>query len=237
MAKIDEARKILSSLDMPNAQLSDICCYTLLAMAAVSVNSEWSSASNGWIRIHDIIRFIGAEYGVQYAENSRETFRKQALHQFRNAAIVEDNGMATNSPNYRYRITKEALALIKTFGCNDWDYRFLAFKENHASLIEIYTSKKVTKKQPVRVNKKVMSFSTGKHNELQRLILEEFAPRFAPDETLETMKSDPQWQPKLGFGGGYGHKLCLMGNIDINDILPFGTEEAVRQNVRETICK
>ena len=33
----------------------------------------------------------------------------------------------------------------------------------------------------------------------------------------------------------YGHKLCLMGNIDINEILPFSDEETVRRNVRETI--
>lgn len=33
----------------------------------------------------------------------------------------------------------------------------------------------------------------------------------------------------------YGEKLCLMGNIDINEILPFGDEELVRKTVRETI--
>lgn len=33
----------------------------------------------------------------------------------------------------------------------------------------------------------------------------------------------------------YGERICLMGNIDLNYILPFGTEEEVRKNVRETI--
>jgi uroporphyrinogen decarboxylase len=33
----------------------------------------------------------------------------------------------------------------------------------------------------------------------------------------------------------YGDKLCLMGNIDINNLLPFGTEQQVRMKVRETI--
>ncbi len=33
----------------------------------------------------------------------------------------------------------------------------------------------------------------------------------------------------------YGERLCLMGNIDINEILPFGDEETVRKTVRETI--
>ena len=30
---------------------------------------------------------------MTYAENSRETFRKQAMHAFRTAALIEDNGM------------------------------------------------------------------------------------------------------------------------------------------------
>lgn len=33
----------------------------------------------------------------------------------------------------------------------------------------------------------------------------------------------------------YGEKLCLMGNIDINEVLPFADEETVRRVVRETI--
>ncbi len=33
----------------------------------------------------------------------------------------------------------------------------------------------------------------------------------------------------------YGDRLCLMGNIDINYVLPFGTPEEVEQVVKETI--
>ena len=34
---------------------------------------------------------------------------------------------------------------------------------------------------PVRINGEDFTFSAGKHNELQRAIIEEFAPRFAPN--------------------------------------------------------
>ena len=180
MPKKEEAKEILSSLDMPTAQQSDICCYTLLAMSSIPEQSEWKSAHNDWIRIHDIMQFINTSYGVRYAENSRETFRKQALHHFRNAAMIEDNGQATNSPNYRYRLTDEFLVLVKTFGTTGWRDNLDAFLENHPSLIELYTSKKTMTQIPVEVNEKRISFSIGQHNELQKLILEEFAPRFAP---------------------------------------------------------
>ena len=75
-----------------------------------------TDATNEWIRIHDVIAFSNNNYGTTYAENSRETFRKQAMHHFRNAAFIEDNGKATNSPNYRYRLTDEMLKLVQSFG-------------------------------------------------------------------------------------------------------------------------
>lgn len=120
MDKIEEARKILELVGMPKAQQADICCYTLLAMADFKPGMQWNEAENKWIRIHDMIQFSNTFYGTTYAENSRETFRKQALHRFRTAALVEDNGTATNSPNYRYRLTEETLKMLKIFQSVEW---------------------------------------------------------------------------------------------------------------------
>ncbi|MCL1795052.1 MAG: restriction endonuclease [Oscillospiraceae bacterium] len=180
MPKKDDAKAILSALNMPPAQQSDICCYALLAMGSITNQIEWASSKNDWIRIHDIMQFIDLSFGVRYAENSRETFRKQAIHHFRNAAIIEDNGKATNSPNYRYRLTDEFLKMVKKYGSDEWNNLLENFFKNHPSLMEIYASKKRMTKMPVQINGEEMSFSTGKHNQLQKLILEEFAPRFAP---------------------------------------------------------
>ena len=88
MDKIEEAREILKFVGMPKAQQADICCYVLLAMAGIKPDMSWRNATNEWIRIHDIIQFTNSNYGSTYAENSRETFRKQALHRFRTAALV-----------------------------------------------------------------------------------------------------------------------------------------------------
>lgn len=181
MKKIEEARDILETLGMPKSQLADLCCYVILAMTKIEEDDLWSNAESTWIRIHDIMQFIKQKYNVSYAENSRETFRKQAIHHFRNAAIIEDNGKATNSPNFRYRITSEALNLIQSYGGDNWKFSISAFKSNHQTLIDMYTSKKVMQKQPVNINGDMFTFSTGKHNELQKYIIEEFAPRFAPN--------------------------------------------------------
>ena len=194
MDKIEETRQFLKMIGMPKAQQSDICCYTLLAMAKITPNMKWEDATNEWLRIHDIIQFVYENYGIKYAENSRETFRKQALHRFRTVALVEDNGKPTNSPNYRYRLTEETLRLISQIQTQELEKSINRFLEYHEKLIDIYASKKKMTMMPVRINGADFSFSAGKHNELQKAIIEEFAPRFAPNaECLyvgDTIKKD-----------------------------------------------
>lgn len=179
MFKLEEAKNILNELKVPLKQQSDLCGYVILAMADIKKNDEWANATNKWIRIHDVIAFIRDFYEVSYAENSRETFRKQAMHHFRNAAFIEDNGKATNSPNYRYRLTDEMLLLVKTFQSNQWEEQKNNFLKSHQNLIDLYSSKKAVRKMPVKINGDDFTFSPGKHNQLQKFIIEEFAPRFA----------------------------------------------------------
>ena len=179
--KIEETRGFLQTIGMPKAQQADICCYVILAMADIKPDMSWSEATNEWIRIHDIIQFVNTFYSTSYAENSRETFRKQALHRFRTAALVEDNGKATNSPNYRYRLTEETVKILRTMETPAWKESIKRFLYYHEKLIDLYASKKKMSMMPVNINGENFKFSVGKHNELQKAIIEEFAPRFAPN--------------------------------------------------------
>ena len=207
MDKIEETRDFLDHIGMPKAQQADICCYVILAMAGIKPDMQWKEATNEWIRIHEIIQFANSYYGTTYAENSRETFRKQALHHFRTAALVEDNGKATNSPNYRYRLTKETFQLLRVRDTMEWEVSLRRFQHYHPSLVETYASKRKMIMMPVKINGQDFSFSPGKHNELQKAIIEEFAPRFAPDseclyvgDTIEKdLVKNVEKLTKLGF--------------------------------------
>ena len=57
----------------------------------------------------------------------------------------------------------------------------MEFLSSHETLMDIYASKRTMRKMPVRINGENFTFSPGKHNKLQKAIIEEFAPRFAPD--------------------------------------------------------
>lgn len=215
MSKIEEARKILSELNVPKKQQSDLCCFVLLAMSDIKEDATWKSATNNWIRIHDVLVFTRENYGTDYAENSRETFRKQAMHHFRNAAFIEDNGKATNSPNYKYRLTDEFLLLIKSYGIDLWKQRKAGFLSSHESLISMYASKRSMQKMLVIINGTCFTFSPGKHNELQKAIIEEFAPRFAPgseclyigDTTEKDLVKNEEKLPELGFSITFHDKM------------------------------
>ena len=141
--KFSEAQAILRAIGMPERQQTPICALSLLALAHIRPDDDWCQASNEWIRIHDIIQFVNLNYEVDYAENSRETFRKQAMHHFRNAALIEDNGKATNSPNYRYRLTHgNSPPFCRHFHTNLWEKSLKEFTDVHESLISIYASEK-----------------------------------------------------------------------------------------------
>ncbi|MBQ9717384.1 MAG: restriction endonuclease [Clostridia bacterium] len=181
MNKKEEAKEILNALQVPAGQQNDMCCLTLLALAGIENTESWENASSKWLRIHDILVFIREKYGVAYAENTRETIRKNAIHNFKNAAFVEDSGDATNCPRYSYRITDEMLELLRSFRTDKWEENLAQFQTKHDLLVNLYTSRRTRRKMPVRINGIDFSFSPGKHNLLQKAIIEEFAPRFAQE--------------------------------------------------------
>ena len=127
MSKLEEAKEILSSLKVPAKQQNGMCCCVLLAMANLTEEQAWGSAANNWIRIHDVIAFANSNYGTTYAENSRETFRKQAMHHFRNAAFIEENFKKKISPELRSRFDYKGMFNLLT----DEDKRkFVHFRVN-----------------------------------------------------------------------------------------------------------
>jgi adenine-specific DNA-methyltransferase len=72
-----------------------------------------------------MMEFFAEHYGKVYAPNTRETVRRQTVHQFVQAGLAVPNpdepSRPTNSPRAVYQIEARALALLKTFGTTEWD--------------------------------------------------------------------------------------------------------------------
>lgn len=188
MGKIDEAKEILKQLGFPKRQQNDRSGYTLLALLNLAEYDNWNYATNELIGIHGIINFIAEKYNLQYAENSRESIRRQTIHQFEQAGIIERNAddktRATNSGKTVYSLTKEALKLIRTYGTREWDENINIFVLKEKTLSEKYAKKRDVHKIPIEIEGKKFSLSSGEHNILQKKIIEDFGAIFAKGSKL-----------------------------------------------------
>ena len=104
--ELEQAKSLLTALGLPKAQCNDRSAWVFLALADVKPADEWSSASAPLLPTVTIMEFIRNEYGMDYKPNSRETIRRQTLHQFEQARIVDRNRddptRATNSKDNNY---------------------------------------------------------------------------------------------------------------------------------------
>jgi hypothetical protein len=186
MSKINETVAILKALGLPKTQQNERSALTLLALADLKEDTPWSEAKKRAIRIHDILIFVQEYYGKQYAENTRETIRRQTLHQFEQAGITirnPDNPFRpTNSPKTVYAVTDDALEVIRKYGTPDWQSALRLFINKKGKLVEKYEKRK--KKYLISVDLPdgtLVNFSPGKHNELQVKVIKEFLTRFCPN--------------------------------------------------------
>ncbi|MCK4662250.1 MAG: restriction endonuclease [Bacteroidales bacterium] len=190
MSKIEEAEAILKELGLPDAQHNEISGYTLLALCNVKEKDKWSSAykqSHGISK--GIMVFVSKYYQKHYAPNTRETFRRQVLHQFVQAGIADYNpeipDLPVNSPRAHYALSEIALETIKTYKTKKWKQSVNQFKDQIGELKQKYSKDREMSRVPVKLpNGKVLQLSPGKHNEVQAAIVEEFASRFAQDSVL-----------------------------------------------------
>lgn len=186
MSKTVDARVILGGLGLPLAQQNEISALTLLALARLKPADPWTAATRVSARISkDIMVFIREHYKKAYAANTRETIRRQVLHQFVQAQIAhynpDDPQLATNSPNAHYALTTGALAVLHSFGTTKFAEACKTFKAQSGSLRELYEKGRAALSVPVALpSGGSISLSPGVHNELQAAVIEVFLPRFAP---------------------------------------------------------
>jgi len=91
VGKVEEAQEILRALGLPAAQQNEMSALTFLALTNLREDDRWKKAEPVRCRIHDILIFVREAYGQDYAENTRETVRRQVIHQLEQARVVDRN--------------------------------------------------------------------------------------------------------------------------------------------------
>lgn len=188
-ANADSAMRILAALGLPRQQLNDRSALTLLALLDLRPNKQWSQITRPLMGITPIMAWMADHYDQKYAPNSRETIRRQTMHQFVRAGIAiynpDDPTRPVNSPKAVYQIAPPVLALLQTFGTPEWDAALAKYLTHAKTLAERYAAEREMNMIPVvTADGKTLRLTPGEHSVLIKAIVEEFAARFAPGSTL-----------------------------------------------------
>ncbi len=183
--KIEEALEIVKALGMPRGQLNERSALTLLALLDLKPSGAWSELKRPLMGITPIMEYCREHYGRQYAPNTRETFRRQTMHQFVEAGIALYNpdkpDRAVNSPKVCYQVSAEAFQVIQAFGTDAWQAALDEYLEGRQTLAAKWAKHREMQMLPVQVaENRELRLTPGAHSKLIAQIVTEFAPRFAP---------------------------------------------------------
>lgn len=186
---IEAAYQIIISLGLPRAQQNERSALCLLALLNLTPGKAWSDAEDPLMGITPIMDWSREHYNKDYAPNTRETFRRQTMHQFCDAGIAlynpDEPDRPVNSPKAVYQIEPAALSLLRTFGTPAWHDNLTAYLAGRETLIARYAKEREHNRIPVEIAPgKEITLSPGEHSDLIRAIIKDFAPRFAPGSIL-----------------------------------------------------
>ena len=186
---IQAAHEIIIFLGLPKAQHNERSALCLLALLNLTPDKTWAEARNPCIGITPIMDWVRENYGKDYAPNTRETFRRQTMHQFCDAGIAlynpDEPDRPVNSPKAVYQIAPEVLELLRLYKTSAWDNALISYLNERQTLADRYAKERELNLVPVKVSPdQDIALSPGNHSKLIRDVIEEFAPRFAPGSVL-----------------------------------------------------
>jgi len=187
--KIDQALEIIIALGMPRAQQNERSALTFLALTNLHPEDSWGTIERPMIGVTPIMDWCRDVYGKEYAPNTRETFRRQTLHQFLDGGLCLYNpdkpDRPVNSPKACYQLTTELFDVLQKYGTDDWRDALDNWLKNRKTLAAQYAMEREMQMIPLTLDDgSEIKLSPGIHSQLIRDIVTEFGPRFAPSSEV-----------------------------------------------------
>lgn len=184
--KLTQAKEILKALGLPKQQYNNRSAWVFLALAHIRPKDKWQNVKAPLLPTVNIMQFIREYYGQDYKPNTRETIRRQTLHQFEQARIVNRNrdnpSRPTNSKDNNYSLNQPVIEVLKRYPNDNWKQKIKEYKKELPKLQKIYEQILDKTKIPIKLPKgKKIKLSPGKHNQLHKDIVYEFCSRFIGD--------------------------------------------------------
>lgn len=181
--KLKFAKDILTCIGLPETQQNERSCLSLLALASLAPNSNYSDATANLMRNREIMDFIRDQYHINYAPNTREAIRRKSIHYMEQAGLLESNRddpkRPTNSPKFNYSLNSEIIKILHAGPNGNWKKLVDEFNLHRPKLIEQYARKIKKNKIPVLLpNGERFELSPGNHNQLHADIVHNFCSTF-----------------------------------------------------------
>lgn len=181
--RIEEALAILKDISAPREQQNERSALCLLALADLQPDTPWSEATAPRRRITEMMDWFRDHYGKQYAPNTRETVRRQTMHQFVQMGLVVENpdqpDRPINSPKWCYQLHQQALSLLQVYASDRWEEARRIYAVSVTNLLQ--NRNRNIPMIPISLpDGQAIQLSSGGQNILIKDILENFCPRFTP---------------------------------------------------------
>lgn len=192
--KVEQALNILRSIGVPLRTLTtrrrERVAKALLAVGHLEPDMPWSETKSFFdggpnpVTTREIIRFWNAHYDERIADSSYDDVRRKDLAILVEAQLVTpsaaDLAADTNDGTRGYAIPKESLALVRSYGNDDWEEQLRQFRKNAGVLADRLSKAREFKMVPVTLpSGQTYNLSPGPHNQIQKAIIEEFLPRIS----------------------------------------------------------
>lgn len=183
---INEAIDILESVGIPITDKTErnVERMAMAFLAVANVTSEWTQATGKQnLKTRDIINFNNTYLEENISSGSYDDIRRKDLKLLVLAGLivnsVDNMNAATNDPTRGYSLESDFMVLIKHYKTPNWNNALVAYLTDNVSLKNQLARERDIEKIPVTFTTgEKFELSSGSHNVLQKLIIEEFLPRY-----------------------------------------------------------
>lgn len=185
MATVDEAIDVLTQLGFPRQQLNERSGLVLLALLDLNPDKAWREARAPLCGITPMMDFMAEHFGKKYAPNSRETVRRQTVHQFLTGGLILQNpdqpDRPVNSGKTTYQIHSFALDLLRSYGSTEWALALRRYQLRVEALTDRWQKERQRQRIPVVLPDGAdITLSPGGQNVLIAALVKDFCPLFTP---------------------------------------------------------
>ncbi len=184
-AQIRQSQAALRELNFDAERCNERSALVLLALLDLRPGATWKDAQSPMLRTVEIMDWLKLHYGKDYKPNTRETIRRQTLHQFVDAGLLvlnpDEPTRPVNSPRTCYQVEPAALALLRMRDLRGFDKALRLYLAGRPGLVAKYARQRQQDMVPVSLlDGTPVALTPGGQNALLKLIVEEFCPRWTP---------------------------------------------------------